>query len=211
LNQGAFHESMNLAAIYNLPVIFVLENNGYSMGTHIARGTAMADAMHEKAEGHGMRYAECDGLDVLDVYRTFSEQVAMTRGAQNPQWERGHIPEYHKDGSNPGPAFINVVTYRYQGHSMSDPQKYRSKDEVGEFENKDCINRLVRYLIEHDAATQEQIDDLDKKAKESAKAAIKFAEESPEMPVDEMFTDIYLDHPNKEKFPVGQPAEGFRD
>ncbi|MEO0964210.1 MAG: thiamine pyrophosphate-dependent enzyme [Planctomycetota bacterium] len=211
LNQGAFHESMNLAAIYNLPVIFVLENNMYSMGTHIARGTAMAEQLHEKAEAYGMRYAECDGQDVLEVYKTFSEQVAMTRNAKNPQWERGHIPEYHKDGNNPGPAFINVVTYRYQGHSMSDPQKYRSKDEVGEFEDKDCINRLVRYLIDHDLTTQDKITALDDQAKDAAKEAIAFAEESPEMPVDEMFTDIYLNHPDKDTFPVGQPAEGFRD
>jgi len=190
-------------------LIFVLENNMYSMGTHIGRGTSMAEQLHEKAEGYGMRYAEVDGQDVLAVYKTFSEQVAMTRDAKNPQWERGHIPEYHKDGNDPGPAFINVVTYRYQGHSMSDPQKYRSKDEVGEFEDKDCINRMVRHMIEHDLATQEQIDEQDGKAKDAAKQAIKFAEDSPEMPEDEMFTDIYLNHPDKEKFPVGKPAEGF--
>jgi pyruvate dehydrogenase E1 component alpha subunit len=193
LNQGATFESFNLAAIWNLPVIFVLENNNYSMGTHIARGTAMANDLKAKAEAFGMRYAECDGLDVLDVYDCFTEQVEMTRNAKNPQWERGGWDQitYDREGATPGPAFINVKTYRYQGHSMSDPQKYRTKDEVGEFKERDCINMLVNRLIEDGKATQEQCDELDSKAKEAAKVAIQFAEDSPEMPVEEMFTDVY--------------------
>ena len=193
MNQGGTFEAMNLAAIWNLPVIFVLENNNYSMGTHIARGTAMANDLSAKAEAFGMRYAECDGLDVLDVYDCFSEQVAMTRGAKNPQWTRGNWDEitYSREGSNPGPALINVKTYRYQGHSMSDPQKYRTKDEVGEFKDRDPINLLVNKLIEDGKATQEQCSELDSKAKEVSKEAIAFAEASPEMPVEEMFTDVY--------------------
>jgi pyruvate dehydrogenase E1 component alpha subunit len=163
------------------------------MGTHIARGTAMANDLKAKAEAFGMRYAECDGLDVLDVYDCFTEQVEMTRNAKNPQWERGGWDQitYDREGATPGPAFINVKTYRYQGHSMSDPQKYRTKDEVGEFKERDCINMLVNRLIEDGKATQEQCDELDSKAKEAAKVAIQFAEDSPEMPVEEMFTDVY--------------------
>ncbi len=191
LNQGAFHESMNLAAIWNLPIIFVLENNQYSMGTHIGRGTSMAMDLRAKAESYGMRYAECDGMDPLAVYNTFAQQVGQTRGAENPQWERGAIPEYTREGNTPGPAFINCRTYRFKGHSMSDPQKYRSKDEVSEAEADDPIRSLVSHLIENDLATQEQIDELDKQAKDASRDAQKFAEESEPTPEDEMYTDVY--------------------
>lgn len=208
LNQGAFHESKNLAAIYNLPVIFVLENNMYSMGTHIARGTSMAHDLAAKAEAYGLRYAECDGLDVLDVYHTFKREIERTRNAKNPQWERGTIPEYFREGQTPGPAFINVKTYRYKGHSMSDPQKYRSKDEVGDHEEKDCINRLVNQLIDKNLTNQDKIDELDKKAKKVAQDAVKFAEESPDLGKDEMFTDIYQNPYGP--FKKGEPHEAFR-
>jgi len=193
LNQGATFESLNLAAIWNLPVIFVLENNQYSMGTHINRGTAMANDLKAKAQAFGMRYAECDGQDVLDVYDCFAAEIEKTRNAKNPQWERGGWDEitYDREGASPGPAFIHVKTYRYQGHSMSDPQKYRTKDEVGEYKDRDCINVLVNRLIEEEKTTQEQCDELDNQAKEAVKAAIQFAEDSPEMPTEEMYTDVY--------------------
>lgn len=209
LNQGALHESMNLAAIYNLPVIFVLENNMYSMGTHIARGTSMAQDLSAKAEAYGMRYAECDGLDVLDTYACFKREVENARNARNPQWERGVIPEYRREGQTPGPCFVNVKTYRYKGHSMSDPQKYRSKDEVGEFEDNDCIHRLVRHLIEHNLADQEKIDGLDKQAKEAASDAVKFAQDSEPMPTEELYKDVYLNPFGR--FERGEPIDGFRD
>ncbi len=197
LNQGATHEAMNLASVYNLPVIFVLENNGYSMGTDIARGTSMAHDQKQRAEMYGMRYYECDGQDVLDTYTTFRDCVNDTRNARPINYnektgKREEIPTYHKEGRTPGPAFVNVKTYRYQGHSMSDPQKYRSKDEVSEKQEVDCINRLVNYLIEEKLATQEQIDELDTKAKEAAKEAVKFAEESPDLGKDELYTDVYV-------------------
>jgi pyruvate dehydrogenase E1 component alpha subunit len=213
LNQGAFHEAMNLAAVYNLPVIFVLENNSYSMGTHIARGTSMADDLAAKAESYGMRYAECNGQDVIDTYKTFKEQVDKTRDARPINYnektgQREGIPAYSREGRTPGPAFINVKTYRYKGHSMSDPQKYRSKDEVGGYEEQDCINRLVNYLIDHKLATQEQIDQLDNQAKQIAKEAIEFAEKCPDMPLEELYTDVYVNvfGPYKK----GEAHEAFR-
>ncbi|MEM6458749.1 MAG: thiamine pyrophosphate-dependent enzyme [Planctomycetota bacterium] len=197
LNQGATHEAMNLAAVYNLPLVFVLENNGYSMGTDIARGTAMAHDQKQRAEMYGLRYFECDGQDVLDTYQTFKQAVDGARDARPINYnekanKRESIPTYDKDGRTPGPAYVNVKTYRYQGHSMSDPQKYRTKDEVGEKQDVDCINRLVNWLIEHDRATQEQIDELDKKAKDASKEAIKFAESSPDLGKDELYTDVYV-------------------
>ena len=207
LNQGTFHESMNLAAIWNLPVIFVLENNLYSMGTHIARGTSMADDLAAKAEGYGIRYAECDGLDVLAVYETFAREIENTRSAANPQWTRGQKPVYNRAGQVPGPCFINAITYRYQGHSMSDPQKYRSKQEVTEQQENDCVSRLVKHLIDNNLTTQQQIDDLDQRAKSAAQAAVKYATESPELPARELYTDVY--HQPFGPYQKGEPPELF--
>jgi len=183
LNQGAFHEAMNLAAIWNLPILLVVENNGYSMGTATWRGTAMAHDLGAKARAYGMRYAECDGMDVLDVYDTFKREADLSRGSTSDVLGR--------ELAGDGPCFINAKTYRYQGHSMSDPQKYRSKDEVSEKKEKDCINSLVAHLIENKLATQQQIDELDKKAKQVSRDAVTFAEQSPDPPKSEMFTDVY--------------------
>ncbi|MCC7147281.1 MAG: pyruvate dehydrogenase (acetyl-transferring) E1 component subunit alpha [Phycisphaeraceae bacterium] len=190
LNQGAFHEAMNLAAIWKLPILFVVENNQYSMGTHIARGTSMADDLSVKAGAYGMRYAECDGMGVLKVYDCFAKAAEQTRAGE-------------------GPCLINVETYRFKGHSMSDPQKYRTKEEVAEFEEHDCIQRLRRRLLDRHLATEEQILDLDEKAKKLALEAVKFAEESPATPVEEMFTDVYSQP--FEPYRRGEAAEGFRE
>ncbi|QDU72889.1 thiamine pyrophosphate-dependent enzyme [Mucisphaera calidilacus] len=192
LNQGAFMEAMNLASIWNLPVMFVLENNQYSMGTHIARGTSMAEDLAAKAEAFGMRYAECDGHDVLDVYDVFAREAARTRGAKNPQWERGAIPTYSREGRDPGPVFVNAKTYRYQGHSMSDPQKYRSKDEVAEVQQRDCIESLERHLLDRGMADQARFDEIDARAKQVATDSVKFAEASEPLSADELYTDVYV-------------------
>ena len=173
LNQGAFHESMNLAAIWKLPIIFVVENNGYSMGTTIARGTSGAADLSVKAAAYGVRFARCDGMDALATYDCFKGLADDIR---------------HGSG---GPAFVDCQTYRYKGHSMSDPQKYRTKDEVAGFEEQDPINRLVNDLVGRGLATQEQVDELDKQAKQAALDSVRYANESPELGVDEMFTDVY--------------------
>ena len=185
INQGAFHEAMNLAAIWNLPIIFVVENNGYSMGTAINRGTAATDNLGAKAAAYGMRYAECDGMDVLDTYKVFKREGDLSRGSTSDQ--------LGLEQTGGGPCFINCKTYRYQGHSMSDPQKYRSKDEVNEKKDKDCINSLVSHLIENKLATQEEIDALDKKAKQASREAVDYAEKSPDLDKSEMFTDVYAE------------------
>ena len=172
LNQGAFHESMNLAAIWKLPIIFVCENNLYSMGTHIARGTSMANDLSKKAQAYDMRSARCDGLDVLAVYDCFKDQSDRVRAGE-------------------GPVFIDVRTYRYAGHSMSDPQKYRTKEEVAEYQDRDCIDRFVNYLTDQGLASQQQIDQINKSARDLAHEAVAFAIASPEPDTDEMYTDVY--------------------
>ena len=173
LNQGAFHESMNLAAIWQLPIIFLVENNGYSMGTSIHRGTSQADDLSIKAASYGMRSACCNGMDVLATYGCIKQLADDIRTG---------------DG---GPAFVDCRTYRYKGHSMSDPQKYRTKEEVAGFEQQDPINSLVNHLIEKGWSTQTQIDDLNKEAKERAVEAVRYANESAEPTVQDLYTDVY--------------------
>jgi len=184
LNQGAFHEAMNLAAIWRLPIIFVVENNGYSMGTHIARGTSMAHDLSVKALAYGMEYAECDGMDVLNTYDTFKRLADAVRGSTSKAMGA-------KEEKGIGPAFVNCKTYRFKGHSMSDPQKYRAKDEVAQYEQKDPINTLVNHLIERNLATQEQIEGFDNQAKQLSLDSVKFATESPFPGVEELYTDVY--------------------
>jgi len=186
LNQGAFHEAMNLAAIWNLPIIFVLENNGYSMGTAIHRGTSASDTMIVKAEAYAMRYAECNGMDVIDTYNVFKREVELTRGSTSKA--------LGLDQRGKGPCFINVKTERYVGHSMSDPQKYRDKstyDAMRKDGNRDPILRLTEHVIEKGFAKQADLDEMDAKAQKLAVDAVEFAQNSPELGVEEMFTDVY--------------------
>ncbi len=185
LNQGAFHESMNLAGLWNLPIIFVLENNLYSMGTYIARGTTMADDLGKKAEAYGMRYAECDGHDALEVYDVTKREVDRTRGSTSEALGL-------KDAGE-GPCFLNVKTYRFQGHSMSDPRKYRTKEEEEKQAERDCIQLMTQHLLDNELATQDEIDALDKQAKQAAQDAVKYANQSPNPDYDELFTDIYTE------------------
>lgn len=173
LNQGAVHESMNLAAIWKLPIIFILENNMYSMGTHIARGTASADNLKAKADAYAMNYGECDGMGALKVYDCVKPLADAARAGE-------------------GPAFVNVQTYRYKGHSMSDPQKYRTKEEVSEYEDTDCIARLIRRLTDAGKMTSEKAQELDDQAKQIAQESIKYADECSDPPVDELWTDVYV-------------------
>jgi len=191
LNQGAFHEAMNLAAIWKLPIIVAVEDNRYSMGTSIQRGTSAADDLSVKAAAYGIPFAQCDGMDVLKTYDCFKAEADKTRAGG-------------------GPAFVHVKTYRFKGHSMSDPQKYRSKDEVTEYEEaQDPINRLVNQLIDAGQATQDEIAAIDQQAKKAAKDAVAFAEESPDTPKSELFTDVYAC-----PFPPyvkGEPADAFRN
>ncbi len=186
LNQGGVHEAMNMAAIWNLPIIFVLENNSFSMGTAIHRGTSMAEDLSAKATCYGMRYAECNGMDVLETYECFKREIDLTRGSTSKALgleQRGE-----------GPCFINAKTDRYQGHSMSDPQKYRDKavyDAMRKDGNVDPILRLTEHVIDIGVATQEEVTALDEKAKTLSLEAVEYATNSPDTPVEEMYTDVY--------------------
>ena len=202
LNQGALHEAMNLAAIWNLPIIFVVENNKFSMGTAIERGTSEADNLGAKAAAYGMRYAECNGMDVLDTWRVFKREVDRTRGSTSKA--------LGLEDAGDGPCFINAKTDRYQGHSMSDPQKYRDKSQYDAMKKDagiDPILRMTHHLIDSGLLKQEQIDEMDAKAKQIAKDSVEFADQSEDTPMSELFTDVYAEPFGP--FKKGEPHPDF--
>ena len=136
IDQGAFHEALNLSSIFNLPVIYIIENNGYSMGTAIHRHTANHDNLIARGESYKIKSIEIDGLDIRNIYDHFKPLADECRDLQRP-------------------AFVDLKTYRYQGHSMSDPQKYRTKDEVDQYKEKDSIANLLAHLMNERHAIDE--------------------------------------------------------
>jgi pyruvate dehydrogenase E1 component alpha subunit len=181
LNQGALHEAMNLAGLYSLPCIFVVENNGYSMGTSIERGTTMAHDLRKKAEAYGIEGVVIDGFDVMSLYDEFRPLVDRCRAEQRP-------------------AFVDVKTYRYLGHSMSDPQKYRTKEEVDQFKARDSIDRLAHHLMNErrgrdgePVLSEARFGELQAEIRRVVREALEFAEKSPAPdPEAELYSDVLI-------------------
>lgn len=171
INQGAFHEAMNLAALYKLPALLIVENNEYAMGTSLARSTAET-ALYKQAYGYGMTGAVIDGMDLFEVY-----------GAMKA------LADEAREGK---PIFIEMQTYRYRGHSMSDPQKYRTKEELEAKKGEDPIVRVKAYLLEHGLAKEADLDAIDEDVKADVMRAVEFAEQSPEPDVATMYEDVYV-------------------
>jgi pyruvate dehydrogenase E1 component alpha subunit len=174
LNQGAFHEAMNLAAVLDLPVIFCCENNGYSMGTAISRGTAMGHEITAKAAAYGMDSAVIDGMDVLKVYNGMKPLVDRCRESSRP-------------------LFVDIRTYRFKGHSMSDPRKYRTKDEEAQYESQDPIDRLAAYLRADHGVTEDDVKTMNKEVRKQVRDAVTWSEKSPEPDLAELYTDVYVE------------------
>jgi len=161
IHQGSFHESLNMAKIWKLPIIYILENNAYAMGTSIERSSSVGHDFIKKAAGYGMKGIEIDANDVLEVYET--------------------IKELKQDMEITGePVFIDAKTYRFKGHSISDPQKYRSKDEIKDAQKKDPIERLALDMIANNLITEQEYKSFHEEAKIIAKESADFAEKSPE-------------------------------
>jgi pyruvate dehydrogenase E1 component alpha subunit len=175
LNQGAFHEAMNLAGLLDLPVVYICENNGYSMGTSIERGTTMANDLSKKADAYGIESALVEGMDVLEVY--FHMKAIIDRCREKSR-----------------PFFVDMKTYRYKGHSMSDPRKYRTREEEEKWETEDPIERLAIYLRNNRDFTEEEFKQLNADVRAEVRDAIKWAEQSPPPPPEELYTDVYT-HP----------------
>ena len=174
LNQGCFYEAMNLASLHNLPVIFVLENNRYSMGTSIERGTSVANDLQVKSASQGIDHAVVDGKDVVSLYQNFKPIVDWCRKESRP-------------------FFVEARTYRYKGHSMSDPRKYRTKEEEQREELDDCIDCFSKYLCEEYELNQDATRQLTRQVKTQVRQAVEWAKQSPETPIDELYTDVYTD------------------
>src|SRR6187401_1260229 len=172
INQGAFHEAFNLAALYKLPVIFICENNLYAMGTSVERSTSLKQIV-DRAEGYDMPGYVADGMNFRDVRDKLTEVVDSIR-------------------QDPHPAFVEIRTYRYRGHSMSDPASYRTKEQLEIYRMDDPITRLRAQLTREEKLTNEQFDAMDKKAKETALLSVKFAEESPEPPLERLYDYTYV-------------------
>jgi pyruvate dehydrogenase E1 component alpha subunit len=171
INQGSFQEAMNLAALYELPVIFVCENNHYAMGTAIHRATAEVN-LYMQAAGYRMKGSVVDGMDVFCVNRAMQDHVALAREGK--------------------PSFMEIRTYRYRGHSMSDPQKYRTKEELEERKNDDPILRLKAYVLDKKMATNDDLDRIDEEVKQVVMESVEFAENSPLPPLETIYEDVYV-------------------
>jgi pyruvate dehydrogenase E1 component alpha subunit len=172
-NIGAFHESLNVAKLWHLPIVFVCVNNLYGMGTAVSRASAVTE-IWKKACAYDMTGERVDGMDVLAVRRITDQLVAQAR-------------EKHE------PSLLECVTYRYRGHSMSDPDTYRGKDEVKEWQSRDGILSLADYMKKQKMLDDQQIQKIDDEVTAQVEAAVKFADESPEPDPKDLYRDVYAD------------------
>ncbi|MCC5974706.1 MAG: pyruvate dehydrogenase (acetyl-transferring) E1 component subunit alpha [Rubellimicrobium sp.] len=171
-NQGQVYETYNMAELWMLPVIFVIENNQYAMGTSVKRST-MSPSLWQRGAAYGIEGEEVDGMDVLAVKAAGERAVAHARGGK-------------------GPYILEVKTYRYRGHSMSDPAKYRTREEVQKMrDERDPIEQVRQMLLTGSHATEDDLKAIDREIKEIVNEAAEFSKESPEPSLDELWTDIY--------------------
>jgi len=171
VNQGIFHESLNMAQLWKLPVIYICENNRYGMGTSQERAMSIS-SIAKKADAYGMANEFVDGMDVMAVREATLRAI-----------ERGR-----KDSL---PTLLEIRAYRYMGHSMSDPGKYRTSEEIKKYQQRDPIVLFKESLLEAKAISEKDYEDIENRAKEAVEAAVKFAEESPFPDESELFTDVF--------------------
>ncbi|HEX5594066.1 MAG TPA: pyruvate dehydrogenase (acetyl-transferring) E1 component subunit alpha [Solirubrobacterales bacterium] len=170
-NTGNFGETMNLAALWKLPVFFLVENNLYGMGTSVERHSAQTD-LSKKAEGYGISGTRVDGMDVVAVREGVAEGLRLAREEQRP-------------------TLLEAFTYRYRGHSAADPEVYREREEVEEWQHKDPIETFARRCIEAGVLGEREVQQARDEAEEAVKAAVEFAESSPEPPLETMYENLY--------------------
>lgn len=170
--QGLLHETFNMAMLWNLPVIFICENNFYAMGTSVERTSKVLD-IFRMADAYDMPADSVDGMSPEEVHQAMERAVKRAR-------EKG------------GPTFLEIKTYRYRGHSMSDPAKYRTKEEEAEYKEQDPIKKVLRTIEENSFATAEEIEAINEKVKAEVDECVKFAEESPWPDDNELYKDIYV-------------------
>ena len=171
-NQGQVYETFNMAALWKLPVIFVIENNQYAMGTAQERSTSSPE-IYTRGDSFGIKGEAVDGMDVVAVRDAGVKAAAYCRAGK-------------------GPYILEIKTYRYRGHSMSDPAKYRTREEVQKMRaQRDPIESIRSLLVSEKLSTEEEIKIIDKEIKEIVNSCAEYAKESPEVPAEELWTDIY--------------------
>jgi len=173
MNQGSFHESLNLAALWKLPVVYIVENNLYGMGTAVDRASAVTE-LYKRGCSYGIEGMVADGMNVFAVYDAVKEAAKKARELSLP-------------------TLLEIRTYRYRGHSMSDPDSvYRTKQEVDEEKRRDPVEQMKKFLLDEKISTQGEIDKVDADVKKIVADCVDFAEKSPEPPHDSMYDDIYV-------------------
>lgn len=171
VNQGQVYEAFNMAALWKLPVVYIIENNEYSMGTSVARSTAMTD-LYRKGESFGIPGFQMDGMDIDSVYNATKQAT-----------------EYVRSGK--GPVVLEAKTYRYRGHSMSDPAKYRTKEEVEEKKAHDPVEAVREFIVKNSYASETQLKEIENKIKNTINEVVEFATSEPLPDESELFTDIF--------------------
>lgn len=170
-NIGYFHEALNLSKVWNLPVLWVCENNQYGMGTAVDKASAVSE-IRQKAEGYGIPNRRVDGMNVLEVRKNAGEVIDKIRSGE-------------------GPFFLEIITYRFRGHSMGDPERYRQADEIKKWQENDPIGILRSVLIDEKIVTETELDAIDAQVEDEVQAAVQFAESSPDPEPDALFENVY--------------------
>jgi pyruvate dehydrogenase E1 component alpha subunit len=173
-NIGYFHESLNMAGVWKLPIIYIVENNQYGMGTAVDRASAVPD-MITKAVAYGMEGKQVDGMNVITVYEATQAAIAAIHDGQGPQ-------------------FLEMITYRFEGHSMGDPLRYRAKDEVEKWREDDPIGILERHLFKEKLATKDELEQIDDQVEKVIAEAVEFADQSPFPALETLFDHIYVEN-----------------
>lgn len=171
-NIGYFHESLNLAGVWKLPVVWICENNQYGMGTAVNRASAVEEIV-QKAQAYDTPAEQVNGMDVFEVYQATQKALDHVRQGN-------------------GPYFLEIKTYRFEGHSMGDPLRYRTKEETEKWREDDPIGILERHILKEKIAGKEKLEEIDQAVDEELEAAVRFAEESPLPEPEELFTNIYV-------------------
>ena len=172
-NIGYFHEALNLSKVWNLPVLWVCENNQYGMGTAVERASAVPE-MRQKADGYGIPNSRADGMDIMAVREATKEAIDSGRGGN-------------------GPFFLEIVTYRFRGHSMGDPERYRQSDEVKKWQENDPIGIYRRYLVEHKIIPENELNTIDEQTEGEVLEAVQLAEADPDPIADALFEHVYVE------------------
>jgi pyruvate dehydrogenase E1 component alpha subunit len=192
VNEGAFHEALNVSALWNLPVVFIIENNRYGMGTAHDRASAI-EALHSKAAAYGMPSHEVNGMELMAVRDALQDAIGLARKDKRP-------------------TLIEAETYRYRGHSMSDPGKYRSREEVEQMMESDPIQQWAKVLTGKKKIKKAELDAIDEEILAQIEEAVRFVDESPDPPPESIYEDVYVRTPDihmpaAEKDPAWAAAE----